>query len=879
MHLPKPFLRALLPLTAFCTVAASAGAQALPSLRPPAVPLVTDDPYLSIWSEADHLTDKATVHWTGRPHSLTSMIRVDGQAFRLMGARPAAVPALPQTALRVLPTRTIYDFENPAVHVTLTFMTPKLPSDLDVYGRPVTYLTWDVRAVDGKKHAASVYFDNSAELAVNSPDEAVVWQRQAMGPLVALRIGTKDQPVLGSRGDDIRINYGYAYAAAPSAGTQAAQGAADTVQGAFVTSGNLPSRDDTRMPRAVKDAMPVSALALDFGKVGAEPVSHYAMLAYDEIYEVRFFQQNLRPYWRRNGAGPSDLLQTAARDYSALSARCATFDDSLMADLTKQGGARYAQIAALAYREAIAGTGLAADADGKPLLFTKENTSNGDIATVDVIFPADPIFVLFSPALAKASLVPVLLYAASPHWKFPNAPHDLGTYPIASGTDDGGEGMPVEESGNMLILLDAIAKEDGNADFASRWWPKVTQWAEYLQSYGLDPEDQLCTDDFMGHLAHNSNLSVKAIIGLAAYGDMCRMRGDNSEAEKYFAMANGFARHWVQAAGDGNHSRLAFDKPNTWSQKYNLVWDQILNLHVFPATVASSEIAYYKTVMQPYGVPLDSRTHGTKTDWSIWSATMADNQADFETFVSPIYDYLNTTTARQPLADQYVTDDIKSYGMHARPVVGGLFIKMLSDPAMWFKWSARGADVQGDWAPLPVPPRMDVVVPTSQVTPIVWRYTTTATPPPADWYTAGFHDSAWKEGPAGFGTNPPGVKPNTVWSDTPGDLWIRRTFTMPEGKFSDLQFLCYHDEDVEIYINGILAAKADGFTSSYDTLPLSAAGRAALHAGANVIAAHCHQTAGGQFLDIGLVNVVTSPTVGSPHNMPPNTAPDNGPTN
>ena len=875
MQLPKLFLRALLPLTALCAVAAGANAQALTPLRPPAVPLVADDPYLSIWSEADHLTDKPTVHWTGRPHSLTSMIRVDGQTFRLMGAKPDAVPALPQTALRVLPTRTIYDFENPTVHVTLTFMTPKLPSDLDVYARPVTYLIWDVRATDGKKHAASVYFDNSSELAVNSPDEAVVWQRQTMGPLTALRIGTQAQPVLGSRGDDIRINYGYAYAAAPSAGMQAAQGAADTVQGSFVAGGRLPGREDTRQPRAVKDAMPVSALALDFGQVGAAPVSHYAMLAYDEIYEVRFFRKDLRPYWRRNGAGPAELLQTAAREYPALQAKCAAFDDSLMADLEKQGGAHYAQIAALAYRTAIAGTGLAADANGKPLLFTKENTSNGDIATVDVIFPADPIFLMFSPALAKASLVPVLLYAASPHWKFPNAPHDLGTYPIASGTDDGGEGMPVEESANMLILLDGIAKEEGNAEFASQWWPKVSQWAEYLQNYGLDPEDQLCTDDFMGHLAHNSNLSVKAILGLAAYGDMCRMRGDNMAAEKYFAMAHGFARHWVQAAGDGNHSRLAFDKPNTWSQKYNLVWDQILNLHVFPATVASSEIAYYKSVLQPYGVPLDSRTHLTKTDWSLWSATMADNQADFETLVSPIYDYLNTTTARQPLVDSYVTDNIKSDGMHARPVVGGLFIKMLSDPAMWFKWSARGADVREAWAPFPTPPTLETVVPTSQVTPLLWRYTTTANKPAADWYTTSFNDSGWKEGPAGFGTNPPGVKASTVWSDTPGDIWIRRKFDMPAGKFGDLEFLCYHDEDVEIYINGVLAASASGFTSSYDALPLSVAGRAALHAGANVIAAHCHQTTGGQFLDIGLVNVLAAPIVEAPHNTPP----DNGPTN
>ena len=333
------------------------------------------------------------------------------------------------------------------------------------------------------------------------------------------------------------------------------------------------------------------------------------------------------------------------------------------------------------------------------------------------------------------------------------------------------------------------------------------------------------------------------------------MRGDNAAAEKYFAMAHGFADHWVQAAGDGSHSRLAFDKPNTWSQKYNLVWDQILNLHVFPPTVAQSEIAYYKTVLQPYGVPLDSRTHVTKTDWSVWSATMADTQADFETLTSPIYDYLSTTTARVPLADQYVTDDISSSGMHARPVVGGIFIKMLSDPALWFKWSAQGANVHGTWANIPIPPKVSVVVPTSQTTPITWRYVTTANKPAEGWYLPSFDDSSWKEGPAGFGTNPPGVQARTPWSDTPGDIWIRRTFDMPAGKFDDLQFLTYHDEDIEVYLNGVLAGKADGFTSNYDLVPITKAGKAALKPGTNTIAVHCHQTGGGQFLDIGLVNV------------------------
>ncbi len=524
-----------------------------------------------------------------------------------------------------------------------------------------------------------------------------------------------------------------------------------------------------------------------------------------------------------------------------------------MAALTKAGGERYAQITALAYRECAAACGLAADPNNLPLYFTKENTSNGDIATVDVFFPMDPIWIFLSPALTKATLVPILSYAASSHWKFPNAPHDLGTYPWAFGRDDGGEGMPVEESGNMIILCDAVAQADGNADFAGPWWPQLTQWAEYLENYGLDPENQLCTDDFMGHLAHNANLSVKAILGLAAYGDLCRLRGDPATAAKYAAMAKTDAEHWMKVAADGDHYRLAFDKPGTWSQKYNLVWDRILGLNVFPPSVAREEIAYYKTVMQPYGLPLDSRTHLTKTDWSIWCATLADNQADFEKFISPIFDYLNATSVRDPVADSYETDKVGSGGMHARPVVGGIFVKMLADHEEWKKWSAGGGASPANWAPLPAPPIIVEVVPTSRHTAINWRYTTQK--PDGNWMSAEFDDSAWQEGPGGFGTEgTPGAAVHTVWKTD--DIWLRRKFTMPSGKFDNLQLYVHHDEDVEIYINGVLAGSQSGYISEYMPLDMAPAALKLLKAGAQItLAAHCHQTVGGQYIDVGLAEV------------------------
>ncbi len=827
------------------------------AFRPPAVPLVTSDPFLSIWSEADHLTDDTTRHWTHHEHPLESLIRINGKAFRLMGNEPAATPALPQTSVQVLPTRSIYNFEGSGVHVTLTFTTPALPHDLDVLSRPVTYLTWDVRSTDGAAHSVSLYCSASSLLAVNTPEQQVEWKREKMGALTSLRAGTPKQGYFDIAGDDARLDWGYAYIAAPSAQAKSAMGSSASLMSSFITNGTLPA-DDTRMPRAANDAQPALGFALDMGRVGKAVVSRHVMIGYDEVYQVKFFGQRLRPYWRRNGAQATDLFQAAERDYPSLMRRCIAFDNDLMSDLTRSGGARYAQLGALAYRQCLAGNGLAADANKQPLLFTKENTSNGDIATVDVIFPMDPMMILFSPALAKASIVPVLVYGASPRWKFPNAPHDLGTYPIARGTDDGGEQMPVEESGNILIICDAIAKEEGNANFVSPWWPKLSQWAQYLEQYGQDPEDQLCTDDFMGHLAHNSNLSIKAIVALAAYSDLCRRRGETANATKYLSLAKGFAQHWMQAANDGNHSRLAFDKPNSWSQKYNLVWDKILGLNVFPASVAQQEVAHYKSVLQPFGVPLDSRTKLTKSDWTLWSATLADNQADFQALTSPMYDYLNQTSARLPFVDSYVTDNVKSDGMHARPVIGGIFVKMLADPAMWKKWSSGDTTRAVGWAPLPPQPIVREIVATSRITPVEWHYITSV--PPADWTKPNFNDAGWKTGAAPIGTIPGS---RTPWNDTPGDLWIRRTFTMPAGTYSNLQLMMFHDEDAEVYINGVEAAREAGFNTGYEPFEISREAAALLKPGAQItIAAHVHQTTGGQGIDIGLANV-TAPAGGA----------------
>jgi hypothetical protein len=690
---PHRFLSALCCL---CVVAASTLAQAPPRFRPPAVPLVTHDPYFSAWSFTDRLTDDWSKHWTGANYGTCGLVRIDGKPYRFMSPQPARAAAMRQVSLDVLPTRTIYGFEAEGVRLTLTFTSPLLPFDLDVLSRPVTYLTWDVRATDGQQHRVQVYFDCSAEWVVNTPVDKVFASRFNLGGLRALRFSSQQQPVLEKAGDNLRIDWGHLYLAVPpGAGSSDVIAESGPLRERFVDTGTLPDSDDMRAPRSASDGWPVLAVAMDFGSVGRSPVSRYLVLAYDDVFSVEYFHRKLRPYWRRSGVEADALLRLAVRDYTSLVERCKSFDDELTADLTRAGGDEYARLASLAFRQTIAAHKLVADLDGTPLFFSKENFSNGSIDTVDVTYPSSPFFLLFNTRLLKAQLTPILDYAASPRWRFPFAPHDLGTYPLANGqTYGGGERseenqMPVEECGNMLLMVAAIAKTDGNADYAAKHWTVLTRWAEYLRDKGFDPENQLSTDDFAGHLAHNTNLSLKAILALGAYARLCEATGKTGEATAYRRLAEGMARRWVESAADGDHYRLAFDKPGTWSQKYNLVWDRLLDLDLFPLEVARREVAYYKARLNAYGFPLDNRSLYTKLDWEVWSATLAESREDFLSLVRPLHKFAHESPSRVPLTDWYWTQDGKQVGFQARSVVGGIYIPLLYDSATWKKWVDR----------------------------------------------------------------------------------------------------------------------------------------------------------------------------------------------
>lgn len=681
-------------ITLACVLAGTMlAASAQQAHRAPAVPLAVNDPYFSLWSMSDKLTGSPTKHWTEVPQSMIGLARIDGASYSWMGMplRPRRehlnATVMDQKSVEITPLHTYYTFAAAGVELRVTFFTPLFPTDLDVMSRPVTYLSWKAVSTDGRPHDVSVMLDVSPQVAINDPSEPVTWSRTHSTGITSLNVGSRDQAFLNRSGDRIRIDWGYFHLAVPDGEMAQTELASDAIA-QFTQSGALADNDDLGMPRPAQSSMGQAAhlaVVLPMGSVGTQAVERHVMLAYTQTWAIEYLGRRLREYWQRNGMTEAQLLAVSEKEFPELNARGVKFDDELMADMRRVGGDDYAYLTSLLFRQTIAAHKLVADVDGTPFLFSKENDSNGCIDTVDVTYPSSPFFLLFNPALLKAQLEPLMRYAAMWRWKFPFAPHDLGTFPLADGQVYGGgevneeNQMPVEESGNLLIMIDALGRAEGNYDFAKKYMPQLEKWADFLAAKGLDPENQLSTDDFAGHLAHNTNLSIKAIEALGAFVQIARGVGDEKLAARYEGIVKKMPAEWERMALDGDHYKLAFDQPGTWSQKYNLVWDDLLDLHLFPKKIAETEWAFYAKHMQPYGLPLDNRKTITKLDWEVWTATLTHDKAQSDDLIHRLVVWADATPSRVPTTDFYDTVDGKQQGFQARSVVGGVFIKALAD--------------------------------------------------------------------------------------------------------------------------------------------------------------------------------------------------------
>ena len=585
-----------------------------------------------------------------------------------------------QVAAVVMPTQTFYTFECGGISLDVIFTSPAVPTDLDLVSAPYNYVTYQAKSIDGKEHEVQVYLEATPLLAVNTIEQPVSFSMEQKEGMHLLKTGTIEQPVLQKKGDDVRIDWGYFYLAAKqSPSVTVTIDEQKSAKTNFMASGKLSGQVGTTSQDMQKQ-MTVLAYADDLGKVsGTGLKSGHLLLGYDDQYAIQYFGDNRMAYWKHDGQVTMEqALKKGFDTYAEAMQRSAAFDRQLMQETAAAGGQQYAELCALVYRQVMAAHKLVTDKEGNLLFFSKENFSNGSIGTVDITYPSSPMFLCYNPELLKGMMTPIFQYSESGRWTKPFAAHDVGTYPQANGQTYGGD-MPVEESGNMLILSAAIAEVEGTADYAAKHWEVLTTWADYLKKEGLDPANQLCTDDFAGHFAHNTNLSIKAIMGVASYAKLAEMLGKADVAEAYMADAKEMASKWVGMAKDTDHYRLTFDQPGTWSQKYNLIWDRLLGYNLFPAEVATTEMAFYKTHQNEYGLPLDCREDYTKSDWILWTACLTGVDADFQALLAPVWKYANETSSRVPLSDWHFTSSGDQRGFQARSVVGGYYMRLLQE--------------------------------------------------------------------------------------------------------------------------------------------------------------------------------------------------------
>ena len=656
--------------------------------KAPAYPLITHNPYFSIWSFTDKLNESTTKHWTGSNQSIIGLIKVDNQVYKFLGKDASAsendkMMQAKQLSVNMSATQTTYQFDCGAVSLNVAFTSPLIITDINILSRPVSYISMKTKSKDGKKHIVQIYVGASSAIASNKGSEEMVATGYTTPNLNVLKIGTIEQPILQKSGDDLRIDWGYAYIAANKYHSkQSVQSINDASQD-FIS--NKSGMNESKVITSKSSTTQGRNLSINtiFNPDTARDTEtdHVLLVAYDEIKAIQYFKESLDPWWKLDPAMNMDkMLQLANTQYTNVIAKCNRFNKQIYNDALAAGGDNYAKLCITAYRQAVAAHNLVKSKQNGELLFlSKENFSNGSINTVDVTYPSAPLFLNYNPSLMKGMLNGIFYFSEkSGLYKQPYAAHDLGTYPLANGQTYP-EGMPVEESGNMIILAGAIVKSEGNASYAAAHWATLTQWVQFLEKEGLDPVNQLCTDDFAGHLARNANLAIKAIVGIRSYAMMAEMLGKKEIANKYTQIATEMAAKWQDLANAGDHYALTYNDKNTWSQKYNMVWDKLFGFHLFPQKVYDAEVAYYLTKQNEFGLPLDSRKTYTKSDWITWTATLSSNQADFDKLINPVYKFAINTPTKVPLSDWHETLNGKQIGFQARSVVGGYFIKVLHD--------------------------------------------------------------------------------------------------------------------------------------------------------------------------------------------------------
>lgn len=690
----------------------------------PAYPLFVKDPFFSIWSPSEKLNESDTIFWTGKTVKTFGLVYADGKTYSFMGLQEKA-EKLVQTSLKITAFGTEYSFTCDKFDLKVTFTSPLMPDDLTTLACPVCYADYTLTPKTELKEATVALY----------LDEAYCYDRMTM-PVRMGKIksegyetswfGLKKQLVMSQSYDDSSAEWGYWYVSGNNAAI-----ASDNMLKRFVACGALNFDFDENRRKYI--------LAYDKRENTSEAFSGTFTVAFDDTVSIFYFGDWLKGYYFNEGKTILDAIEDARANKDKVFAKCESFDRKLK-KAAKPYGEDYLLVLYAGLRQAVGAHKLVKDKQGKPLFLSKECHSNGCLATVDVSYPSIPLFLLYNPVLVEGMMRPIYKFAKMPVWEGDFAPHDIGTYPYACGQiyaligrKDGAHycenfydrniyrnhdydcdtsytypffymlpagsnvydfkyQMPVEECGNMLIMQAATLLAGGDIKLARDNFDLMSKWVEYLVKFGLVPGDQLCTDDFAGHLDKNINLSVKAIVGIEAYAIVADKLGETEIAAKMHKKAKEYAVEWKKmCVKEGKNTPLVFDgnPDETFSLKYNMAFDVMFGTDLFDEQTREKEVDTYIEKSNRYGVPLDTRSTYTKSDWILWTTTLTNDIEKRKALISPVATFLRETTTRYPFTDWYYTDSglIKGHidrhgkytGFKNRTVQGGLFITLLAD--------------------------------------------------------------------------------------------------------------------------------------------------------------------------------------------------------
>ncbi|HEX6450277.1 MAG TPA: DUF5127 domain-containing protein, partial [Trebonia sp.] len=593
--------------------------------------------------------------------------------------------ALQQTGLTVTPTRSVFTLEGGGVGVTVEFLSPVEPGDLRRQSVPMSYVMISARGIDGKAHDVQIYMDMTGEWCSGDASQQITWAPAQVSPAgaAALRAWTvqlaNQQPLTEQNQQAAWGTWVWATPDGPDLTYQSGQDL--VVRAQFVNTGQLADSNDTNY-RAISDNWPVFGFAADLGSLGASPRQVQFSVGHVRTPAVSYLGQDLQPLWTTYFPAWQDMLAFFHADLAAARQRAGRLDAKITEDAVQAGGTAYAGLCAIALRQAYGGTELVAGPDGTPWAFLKEISSDGNVSTVDVLFPASPAWIYADPGYLALLLTPLMSYAESGHWPEQFAPHDLGSaYPVASAHNDGGgENMPVEESGNMLIMAAAyIQRAASGAAFAKSHYTTLKQWADYLVANLPDPGYQNQTDDFAGSIAHSVNLALKGIVAVAAMGKIAAVAGNTADAQQYANSAKQFIAYWTTHAQDPSaaHLDLTYNGDDggdgTWGTTYNGFADRLLGTGLVPESVAAEQAAWYESVSNLFGLPLQVPHSYAKSDWEMFTAAWLRDYPVSKQLVEQVYTYANTTPSRVPFSDLYDTISGNQVAFQARPVQGGMF--------------------------------------------------------------------------------------------------------------------------------------------------------------------------------------------------------------